>query len=401
MTATPELTAEQIVYGALGQCGMLLGTRENAARDAVERLRAAGLLGGDTTEDQIAEESWSRFAALDPDYASVTYPAEAMRDYNRAAFVSGARWAASHAAAGVAPKERSALMRLNELLGLNILAEVPSFRADIRVDFDEHGNIVAAEVSPQEPSDRLDWKRRAETLRRKWMAAEERAQELFEKYAEHAEHVQVEAWSMDCIDGDCEHRDDDGKPEDLSACPSAPMEVCVDCMEIAGAGHDPKQWEERLSPWPCEHAKPATDPDREKLNGDDRAMQIAREIARMHTFTSADALSIANAALALADAPVVDEAKPFSVTIARTARQAGKYSVMVEQLLERAGERDIEVRVLPPEVDEVKLAEVLARVYDEAAVESPTDYPLQYEEAMQHGRDSARAVVAALRGGGR
>ena len=42
---------------------------------------------------------------------------------------------------------------------------------------------------------------------------------------------------------------------------------------------------------------------------DDRAMQIAREIARMHTFTTVDALSIANAALALAAQPVLDPEK--------------------------------------------------------------------------------------------
>ncbi|WP_017791897.1 hypothetical protein [Leucobacter salsicius] len=44
-------------------------------------------------------------------------------------------------------------------------------------------------------------------------------------------------------------------------------------------------------------------------------------------------------------------------------------------------------------IDETALAEVNARVYDEAAVDSPEDYPLQYTEAMQYGRDTARAAV--------
>lgn len=39
-----KMTAEQIVYDVLGQCGMLLGTRQRASRDVVECLRAAGLL---------------------------------------------------------------------------------------------------------------------------------------------------------------------------------------------------------------------------------------------------------------------------------------------------------------------------------------------------------------------
>ena len=55
----------------------------------------------------------------------------------------------------------------------------------------------------------------------------------------------------------------------------------------------------------------------------------------------------------------------------------------------------------PVQVDEVKLVEVAARVYDEAAMDSPADYPLQYTEAMQYGRETAKAVAEWLRGGGR
>lgn len=50
------------------------------------------------TEAQIESEARARFPELDPDYASMTYPAEAMRTYNRSAFASGARWAAALAA---------------------------------------------------------------------------------------------------------------------------------------------------------------------------------------------------------------------------------------------------------------------------------------------------------------
>ena len=55
----------------------------------------------------------------------------------------------------------------------------------------------------------------------------------------------------------------------------------------------------------------------------------------------------------------------------------------------------------PVAVDEAKLAEVAARVYDEGAMDAPVDYPLQHEEAIQYGRDVASAVVKLLGGGER
>lgn len=58
-------------------------------------------------------------------------------------------------------------------------------------------------------------------------------------------------------------------------------------------------------------------------------------------------------------------------------------------------------RSAPVQVDEAKLVAIAARVYDEGAMDSPEDYPLQYGEAVQYGRDVARAVVEYLRGGGR
>ena len=69
--------------------------------------------------------------------------------------------------------------------------------------------------------------------------------------AEHQEHVTVEAWSMDCVEGECEHRNEDGEPEDLSACEGFEMEVCVDCMVARGHDRDPKWWEGAFDKWPC------------------------------------------------------------------------------------------------------------------------------------------------------
>lgn len=71
--------------------------------------------------------------------------------------------------------------------------------------------------------------------------------------AEHTEHVTVDAWAEDCIEGECEHVDEDGMPDDLSACASFQMEVCVGCQVERGLTSDPAWWEGALSPWPCEY----------------------------------------------------------------------------------------------------------------------------------------------------
>ena len=68
----------------------------------------------------------------------------------------------------------------------------------------------------------------------------------------HAEHVTVDAWWEDCIEGECDHVDEDGMPDDLSACPSFRMEVCVDCQVERGQTNDPAWWEGSLAPWPHE-----------------------------------------------------------------------------------------------------------------------------------------------------
>lgn len=114
MTMNPEQTPEQIdreaAINAVYEMERAFVTSEwgTVVRklDVIEELRnlpAAGLLVSPPSEEQIEQAAWERFPELDPDYASMTYPAEAMRTYNRAAFVSGARWSA----AGVAPQEQS------------------------------------------------------------------------------------------------------------------------------------------------------------------------------------------------------------------------------------------------------------------------------------------------------
>ena len=67
----------------------------------------------------------------------------------------------------------------------------------------------------------------------------------------HTEHVTViDALAANCVDGECEHVDENGMPDDYSACPRVVVEVCVDCMEARGDGRDPVWWES-LAMWPC------------------------------------------------------------------------------------------------------------------------------------------------------
>jgi len=103
-------------------------------------------------------------------------------------------------------------------------------------------------------ADSAQWKQRYELGQKTLVAARERADALFERYAEHLEHVRLDAYSMDCIEGECDHRDEDGQPEDLSACPTSQMEVCVDCQEIGGASREPSNWEV-YAEWPCDERR--------------------------------------------------------------------------------------------------------------------------------------------------
>lgn len=72
--------------------------------------------------------------------------------------------------------------------------------------------------------------------------------------SEHNEHVTAsETWPTSCLEGECEHRDEEGQPEDMSVCPSSPYEVCIDCMDEGGFGRDPLYWDDApLSGWPHE-----------------------------------------------------------------------------------------------------------------------------------------------------
>lgn len=66
----------------------------------------------------------------------------------------------------------------------------------------------------------------------------------------HAEHVTVEAWPSNCIEGECDHLDEHGEP-DFELCPSTQVEVCVDCMDEEGFGRDPEGWDDTpLEEWP-------------------------------------------------------------------------------------------------------------------------------------------------------
>lgn len=68
---------------------------------------------------------------------------------------------------------------------------------------------------------------------------------------EHLEHKTISnAFAEDCFYGECEHVDENGEPEDFSACPAIALEVCVDCMVERGQGSDPERWEDVLVGWP-------------------------------------------------------------------------------------------------------------------------------------------------------
>ncbi|WP_292727127.1 hypothetical protein [Microbacterium sp. UBA837] len=66
----------------------------------------------------------------------------------------------------------------------------------------------------------------------------------------HAEHVKVDAYAADCLEGECEHVNEWGEG-DLELCPVIKFDTCIDCMDEAGAGRDPEGWEEwPLNAWP-------------------------------------------------------------------------------------------------------------------------------------------------------
>lgn len=82
---------------------------------------------------------------------------------------------------------------------------------------------------------------------------------------DHLEHRTVpNALGEDCFYGECEHLDENGQPEDFSACPTISLEVCVDCMVEHGHGSDPEFWEDGLVAWPHEPKEEPT-PEAPKL----------------------------------------------------------------------------------------------------------------------------------------
>lgn len=61
----------------------------------------------------------------------------------------------------------------------------------------------------------------------------------------HGESVTVtDAMAYDCIEGGCDHDEDE--------CPTFDVTVCVDCMDEAGYGRDASRWDDfqPLSEWP-------------------------------------------------------------------------------------------------------------------------------------------------------
>lgn len=82
---------------------------------------------------------------------------------------------------------------------------------------------------------------------------------------DHLEHRTVpNALGEDCFYGECEHLDENGQPEDFSACPTISLEVCVDCMVERDHGSDPEFWEDGLVAWPHEPKEEPT-PEAPKL----------------------------------------------------------------------------------------------------------------------------------------
>lgn len=71
----------------------------------------------------------------------------------------------------------------------------------------------------------------------------------------HRDHVTVEAWLGDCIEGECDHVDPDtadSTDRALDTCPSIQFVVCIDCMDEQGTGRDERYWDDMpLCPWPC------------------------------------------------------------------------------------------------------------------------------------------------------
>lgn len=83
-------------------------------------------------------------------------------------------------------------------------------------------------------------------------------QKTLEKHTRHV--LMAECYPRNCLEGDCDHRDENGEPWDMTVCPPTPMVVCLDCMVAEGRGADPEHWDDcPLEAWPCSRA--VHDPD--------------------------------------------------------------------------------------------------------------------------------------------
>lgn len=145
--------------------------------------------------------------------------------------------------------------------------------------------------------------------------------------------------------------------------------ACGKCAREVARGGDDGQIPEHHRTCPKRESAPT--PDREKLAQEVLALAV-------ETRDKADRWANTLGEIALGDAAYAD---------AELLRQAA------------------DALASPPVVEEEKLAQIAARVYNEGALEAPEDYPLQYDEAVQYGTDVACALVARrsewLGGGGR
>lgn len=114
---------------------------------------------------------------------------------------------------------------------------------------------------------------------------------------------------------------------------------------------------------PDVNAKPTPSPDREKLIAEADGWLDADLVAR-HAMSALDTIRRLRAALAVP--PVVKKA-PAPVTIAH-AKKDGKTSALVDAVLAAANERGIAVTIVPPVVNEAKLAEIILEEFTRWAI---------------------------------
>ena len=105
MTSTPNPTAEQIVSEALGPYGLIGRARDLAARNAVERLRAHGLLS-EGAPSQNETKLLPDFVSLDPEKVAEVLLANAKSRYGGLLFEERAAVRIAHALCEAYTEER-------------------------------------------------------------------------------------------------------------------------------------------------------------------------------------------------------------------------------------------------------------------------------------------------------